>query len=182
MNMLQNVKATCLSESHSFSKRVVDRIVLVAGLGVQHDAHMGKTVKHRSRVAQDPTQPNLRLVHLLHSELLTVLVAAGFNVSAGSMGENILTEGLDLMRLPTDSILSIGADAVVQITGLRNPCFQLNDYQEGLVNAVLDHDEDGGLIRKAGIMGIVLAGEAVKADDEIYTSLPTEPNIPLQRV
>lgn len=157
-------------------------IRLLAGLGVEGDAHMGTTVKHRSRVARDPTVPNLRQVHLLHRELLDELAAKGFSVGPGDIGENILTAGLDLLALPTGTELAIGAEATIRITGLRNPCLQLNKFQPGLMAATLDRDAAGNLIRKAGVMAIVLTGGDVRPGDAIRVTLPDGPHQPLREV
>jgi hypothetical protein len=154
------------SSSHSFSKFAEDAITLVEGLGVAGDAHSGKTVKHRSRVARDPSQPNLRQVHLLHAELFDELMAAGFAVWPGDLGENITTRGIDLLGLSTGTRLAIGG-AVVEITGLRNPCSQLDRFQQGLMAAVLDRDAGGQLVRKAGVMAVVVAGGEVRPGDPI---------------
>ena len=166
------VLAVSQSATHSMSKKPVLSIRLLAGLGVEGDAHSGKTVKHRSRVARDPTQPNLRQVHLIHAELHDELRAAGYALAPGQMGENITTRGLDLLALPTGTRLRLGADAIVEVTGLRNPCNQLNGIQPGLMNVVLDRDADGNLIRKAGVMGIVLVGGDVRPGDAIGIELP----------
>ncbi len=160
------------SATYTFSKAGHDAITLLAGLGVEGDAHCGVTVKHRSRVAKDPSVPNLRQVHLVHAELFDGLAARGFRVKPGDIGENITTRGIALLDLPAGAILHIGEQAEVQVTGLRNPCLQLNHFQEGLMQAVLDHDADGNLIRKAGVMGIVLAGGVVRPGDSIRVSLP----------
>jgi MOSC domain-containing protein YiiM len=154
------------------SKPTCERIRLLAGLGVEGDAHNGETVKHRSRVARDPTQPNLRQVHLMHAELFDELRTKGFDVVPGMMGENVTTRGLDLLALPTGARLRIGATAVVEITGLRNPCSQLDGLHRGLMEAVLERDPTRGLIRKAGAMGIVIAGGDIAAGDAIRVSLP----------
>ena len=179
---MPSVISVSKSATHSFSKNVEDAIVLIAGEGVEGDVHRGVTVKHRSRVKADPTQPNLRQVHLIHHELIQELQSQGFDVHPATMGENMTTEGIDLLALPTDTIIRIGAEAVIQITGLRNPCAQLDHYQKGLTAAVLDRDADGKLIRKAGIMGIVLNGGVVKVGDEMTVQLPEPPFKPLQRV
>lgn len=176
------VVAVSRSEEHTFNKKNQHSIQLLTGLGVEGDSHLGKTVKHRSRVAVDPTQPNLRQVHLIHAELHDELQAAGFFVSAGQMGENITTRGIDLLSLPTATKLHIGDTATVEITGLRNPCTQLDRFQPGLMAAVLGHDEQGKLIRKAGVMGIVIAGGKVNPIDSIYIELPPQPYQPLDRV
>ena len=176
------VTAVSLSESHSFSKRNRDSIRLLAGLGVEGDAHLGATVKHRSRVARDPTQPNLRQVHLLHAELFKELKAAGFRVGPGQMGENITTCGLDLLRLPTGARLTLGQAAEIEVTGLRNPCRQLDDFQKWLMKATLDRDTEGHLVRKAGVMAIVLVGGEVHRGDRIQVVLPSEPHRPLMPV
>ncbi len=170
------------SSNHTFSKNLCNKITLLQGLGVEDDAHMGLKVKHRSRVAKDPNQPNLRQVHLIHSELFEELLEKGFQVSEGQMGENITTHGVDLLSLPKGAILSIGKHSKIEITGLRNPCIQLDSIQVGLMNAVLDKDEKGNLIRKAGIMGIVLEGGEVKVGDEILVELPEGPFLKLERV
>jgi MOSC domain-containing protein YiiM len=140
---------------------------------------MGVTVKHRSRVARDPNQPNLRQVHLIHAELFDELRAAGFAVSVGQIGENVTTRGIDLLGLPSGTRLYLGDTAAVEVTGLRNPCYQLDDFQPGLMEATLGRDEQGRLIRKAGVMGIVLAGGTVRPDDPIRVELPPEPRRPL---
>lgn len=176
------VIAVSSSPTYTFSKPNHSSIHLLAGLGVEGDAHMGETVKHRSRVAADPTQPNLRQVHLIHSELHQALRSTGFEVAPGEMGENITTQGLDLLALPKDTQLHIGATAIVEITGLRNPCGQLDNFQTGLRAAVLDRDEKGKLVRKAGVMGVVLMGGEVKPGDMIQVVLPPKPYLPLQVV
>lgn len=170
------------NSTHSFSKQTFETINLLTGLGVEGDAHMGKTVKHRSRVAQNPDQPNLRQVHFIHSELFDELQDGGFHVEPGQLGENITTRGIDLLGFPTGTKLYIGEIAVVEITGLRNPCAQIDHFQTGLLRAVLDHDDKGNLIRKAGVMGIVLIGGEVRIGDSIRISLPDEPYHPLERV
>lgn len=176
------VVAVCRSPTHSFSKPVCDSIELIAGIGVAGDAHAGTTVKHRSRVARDPSQPNLRQVHLIHAELHDELRAAGFTVSPGDMGENITTRGVDLLGLPTGTLLHLGSEAVVEVTGLRNPCTQLDDFQSGLLAAVLDRDEHGRVVRKAGVMGVVVTGGEVRPGDVIEVKLPPEPHRPLAPV
>ncbi len=173
------VAAVHRSAAHTLSKREAPGIRLLAGLGVEGDAHLGETVQHRSRVARDPGQPNLRQVHLIHAELHDALRERGFAVRAGEMGENITTRGLDLLRLPTGTRLQLGAEAVVEITGLRNPCAQLDGLQPGLMAAVLDRDAQGQLIREAGVMGIVVAGGEVRPSDPIHIELPPQPHRPL---
>jgi MOSC domain-containing protein YiiM len=170
------------SASHSFSKFGEDRIVLVEGLGVEGDAHAGETVKHRSRVARDPSQPNLRQVHLLHAELFDELIERGHAVFPGDMGENITTRGVDLLALPAGAKLRLGSLACVEITGLRNPCSQIDRFQPGLTAAVLDRDAAGALVRKAGVMGIVLTGGEVFPGDAIEVELPAGPHQPLAPV
>ncbi|MBP2324081.1 MOSC domain-containing protein YiiM [Kibdelosporangium banguiense] len=170
------------SKEYTFSKPNADSITLVAGLGVEGDAHQGETVKHRSRMARDPSQPNLRQVHLIHAELHDELRAAGFTVEPGQIGENVTTRGIDLLALPTGTRLFLGEEAVVEVTGLRNPCLQLDHFQRGLQKAVLDRDEEGNLVRKAGIMSIVLTGGVVRPGDTIRVELPAEPHSALQPV
>lgn len=176
------VETVHLSAGHTFSKPSAPSIQLLVGLGVDGDAHNGTTVKHRSRVARDPSQPNLRQVHLIHGELIDTLNAQGFNLQPGDMGENVTTRGIDLLGLPTGTRLHLGDEAVVEITGLRNPCAQLDTFQPGLMAAVLDRDADGNLIRKAGVMGIVLTGGEVRANDPIGVVLPAAPHHSLEPV
>ncbi len=159
-----------------------DVIRLLPGLGIEGDAHLGETVKHRSRVARDPNQPNLRQVHLIHSELHDELRAAGFDLVPGQMGENITTRGVELLDLPAGARLHLGAGAVVEITGLRNPCGQLDRIQRGLMAATLASDDHGALVRKAGVMAIVLHGGEVRPGDLIHVDLPARPHRPLQPV
>lgn len=176
------VEAVACSGTHSFSKSVQDTVRLVTGLGVAGDAHSGRTVQHRSRVARDPDQPNLRQVHLIHAELHDELRAAGFDVSAGQLGENVTTRGVDLLGLPTGTQLHLGDTAVVEVTGLRNPCVQLNHFRPGLMAAVLHRDGRGTVIRKSGVMAVVQAGGEVQPGDRIRVELPQQPHRRLELV
>ena len=169
------VVAVHASAGHSFSKASQASITLLAELGVQGDAHAGVTVKHRSRVAKDRTRPNLRQVHLLHTELLDDLRAQGFSVAPGAMGENITTRGIDLLALPQGTELHVGAHAVLRITGLRNPCAQIDAFQPGLMAAVLGRAADGSLVRKAGVMAVVLSGGMVAPRDVLTVVWPATP-------
>jgi hypothetical protein len=177
-----SVAAVHASRSHSFSKAACLSITLLAGLGVRGDAHCGETVKHRSRVTRDASQPNLRQVHLIHEELFAELAARGLQVHAGDIGENITTRGIALLRLPRDTRLWIGDSAVVRLTGLRNPCVQLERFQVGLMTAVLERDEEGRLMRKAGVMGVVEAEGVVYPGDPIGVRLPAGPQHCLEPV
>ncbi|MFI8519836.1 MOSC domain-containing protein [Streptomyces sp. NPDC085481] len=167
---------------YSFTKPNRGTITLLAGLGVEGDVHAGVTVKHRSRVAKDPTVPNLRQVHLIHAELFDDVAGAGFEVAPGDLGENITTRGIDLLGLPTGTRLHLGAEAVVEVTGLRNPCAQIDNFQHGLLKQVLGRDEEGRIVRKAGIMSVVLTGGEVRPGDAIRVELPAEPHRPLEMV
>lgn len=168
--------AVCRSQEYTFSKLNEASICLLAGLGVEGDVHSGEKVKHRSRVKRNPDQPNLRQVHLIHAELQDELRARGFDVSPGRMGENITTRGIDLLHLPQGTRLHLGKEAVVEVTGLRNPCEQLDRYQDGLLKACVAKDAEGNIIRKAGVMSIVLVGGEVFPNDPIRVELPPEPH------
>jgi MOSC domain-containing protein YiiM len=171
------------NDAYAFTKPVRDEIVLVPGLGVEGDVHAGVTVRHRSRVAVDPTAPNLRQVHLIHAELHDELRTLGFDVAAGQLGENITTRGLDLLGLPRGTVLRFGAGgAAVQVTGLRNPCQQINRFRPGMLRHVVFRGDHGDLVRKAGIMGVVLAGGPIRAGDPVGVELPAEPHQPLTPV
>jgi hypothetical protein len=176
------VTAVSRSAGHTLAKPNLDVIRLLAGRGVEGDAHSGATVKHRSRVARDPSQPNLRQVHLIHAELHDSLRDQGFAVSAGQMGENITTRGVDLLGLPIGARLRLGDMAIVEVTGLRNPCAQLDRIQPGLMGATLERAHDGSLVRKAGIMAVVVADGDVRPDDPIRVELPPLPHHPLAPV
>ena len=171
-----------MDSAHRFSKPVVDEVVLIEGWGVEGDAHAGTTVQHRSRVARDPSQPNLRQVHLMHAELFDEVADAGFRVAPGEMGENVTTRGIDLLRLPTDTLLYLGADACVRVTGLRNPCQQINGFEPGLLREVLGRAEDGSIERKGGVMAVVVAGGIVRRGDRIRVQVPTGEHTPLSPV
>ena len=175
------VIAVSRSPTHTLIKPNQASIRLI-GLGVEGDAHLGETVKHRSRVARDPTQPNLRQVHLIHAELHDELRSAGFEVSAGQMGENVTTRGVDLLGLPAGTRLRLGPAAVVEVTGLRNPCRQLDEIQPGLMEATLARDAHGNLVRKAGIMAVVLNPGEVRPGDVIAIELPPPPHRALEPV
>lgn len=176
------VVAVWASATHSFSKFGQAELRVIEGQGVEGDTHCGVTVKHRSRVAKDPTQPNLRQVHLIQGELFDELAAQGFGVQPGLLGENITTRGIDLLALPRDAELHIGSDVVLRVTGLRNPCPQIENFEAGLLKAVVDRDADGEVVRKAGVMSIVLAGGIVKPGDAISVQLPALPHQKLERV
>jgi MOSC domain-containing protein YiiM len=177
-----HVAAVHRSPGYTFSNATAQEIELVAGLGVADDVHAGTTVRHRSRVARDPTQPNLRQVHLIHGELHDELAARGFEVAAGAMGENVTTRGIDLLALARGTHLRLGGNAVVEITGLRNPCAQLDRLVPGLMAAVLDRDADGALVRKAGVMGVVVQGGVVTSGDGIEVFAPEGPFVALAPV
>ena len=181
MKIPQVVSVSCAA-SHHFSKGQASAIRLLAGLGVENDAHQGVYVKHRSRVAVDPTQPNLRQVHLIHVELFDELQVKGFQVGPSDLGENITTSGIDLLSLPRGSLLYIGDTAVLEVTGLRNPCAQIETFMSGLLSAVIDIGPNGEAIRKAGIMAVVKTGGVVRPGDHITVDLPPLPHRPLERV
>lgn len=176
------VCAVSRSSTHTMAKESCESIRLLGGLGVEGDAHMGKTVRHRSRVARDPTRPNLRQVHLIHAELHDELQEAGFTVTAGQMGENVTTRGVELLALSAGTRLRLGGDALVEITGLRNPCIQLDGIQDGLMAATLDRDGRGALVRKAGVMAVVLDGGVVRPGDLICVEPPPGPHRALEPV
>lgn len=177
-----SVTAVSKDDAHRFSKLPCDGITLVEGVGVDGDAHAGKTVQHLSRVAANPDEPNLRQVHLIHAELLDEVRAHGYDVAPGDLGENVLTRGLDLLSLPRDTVLRLGDAASVRVTGLRNPCVQIDGLGKGLLGLVVGRDEHGGIVRKAGIMSVVLSGGAVRPGDRITVELPPEPHARLEVV
>jgi MOSC domain-containing protein YiiM len=176
---MAEVVAVAARAEHRVSKEPRDAVRLLAGLGVEGDAHAGETVRHRSRVARDPTQPNLRQVHLIHAELHDELAAAGFPVGPADMGENVTTRGIDLLGLAAGTRLALGDEAVVEVTGLRNPCRQLDGLRPGLMKATLDRAPDGTLIRKAGVMAVVVRGGVVRPGDPIAIEPPAGPPAPL---
>jgi MOSC domain-containing protein YiiM len=175
------VIAVSRNAAHTFSKQNQEAIRLIAGMGVEGDAHLGSTVQHLSRIAKDPTQPNLRQVHLIHSELFEELAAAGYSIAPGEMGENITTAGIDLLGLSRGTIMHLGDEAVIEITGLRNPCEQLNGLAPHLMKQVLLREPDGSIVRKAGIMSVVLHGGTVRPGDAIRIEAPDE-HVPLKPV
>ncbi|MGN6610361.1 MAG: MOSC domain-containing protein [Angustibacter sp.] len=179
---MSSVVAVCRNGEHTFSKDVVDAVTLLPGLGVEGDAHAGTTVQHLSRVRRDPTAPNLRQVHPVHAELLAELTAEGFDVGPGAMGENVTTSGVDLLGLPTGTLLRLGPDAVVRVTGLRNPCAQLDGLGAGLMKRLVHRGPDGATVRLAGVMGVVEVGGVVRADDAIEVRLPDGERRPLEPV
>ena len=175
------VVAVHRSEAHTFTKPPVDVVQLVAGIGVDGDAHAGPLVKHRSRVAKDPNQPNLRQVLLFPQEMLDMVAGRGFQVDPGELGENVTTADIDLFELPTGTVLRLGDEAMIVLTGLRNPCGQINGLQEGLLSE-LRITVDGETIRRGGVMAMVVNGGAVRAGDPITVSLPPGEPIPMRKV
>ncbi|MGC5564867.1 MOSC domain-containing protein [Streptomyces sp. FR-108] len=177
-----SVAAVSSNGAYSFSKPNRESVVLVAGLGVEGDVHAGATVKHRFRMRKDASQPNLRQVHLIHEELFDEVRAAGFEVAAGELGENVTTRGLDLLGLPAGTLLRLGDEAVVEVTGLRNPCAQIDTFQKGLMKQVVGRGEDGGPRFRSGIMSVVVAGGLVRPGDPVEVELPAGPHLPLEIV
>ncbi|MEP3280164.1 MAG: MOSC domain-containing protein [Stappiaceae bacterium] len=181
-NLSGSVNSVSSSPDHRFSKEVQTEIKLVAGKGVEGDAHFGETIQHLSRIQVDPSQPNLRQVHLIQSELFSELIQLDYSVMPGDLGENITTIGLDLLAMPRSTVLKVGVTVRIGLTGLRNPCHQIDGFQSGLLGAVLTKKEDGSLIRKAGVMGIVLSGGSIRPGDSIEVGLPEIPHRRLERV
>jgi MOSC domain-containing protein YiiM len=176
------VVAVASSPAHGFSKDTRPLVRLVRGLGVEGDVHAGVTVQHRSRVRRDPTQPNLRQVHLIQAELFAELDRHGHRVLPGALGENVTTVGIDLLALPVDTILQLGDTAEVVVTGLRTPCYQIDDFQDGLLRRVLHRDEDGSPVRRAGVMAVVRRTGEVRPGDPVTVVLPEQPHRRLDRV
>ncbi|MBY8882786.1 MOSC domain-containing protein [Actinacidiphila acidipaludis] len=176
------VVAVSRDTTHRFSKINQDTIRLLAGLGVEGDAHLGVTVQHLSRIAQDPTRPNLRQVHLIHAELFDELRPAGYTIAPGDLGENVTTRGIDLLALPVGTRLRLGPEAVVEVTGLRNPCLQIDRFRDGLLKRVVGRDEHGDIVRRCGIMSVVVRGGEVRPDDTVAVELPAAPHRPLETV
>ena len=176
------VAAVSSNGTYSFTKPNRDSITLIAGIGVEGDVHAGETVKHRFRMEKDPSQPNLRQVHLIHEELFDEVRQAGFEVGAGELGENVTTRGIDLLGLPVGTRLHLGAQAVVEVTGLRNPCKQIDTFQKGLMKQVVGRDESGAVRFRSGIMSVVLEGGVVRPGDALKVELPDGPHVPLEIV
>lgn len=172
------VVAVAAHPQHRFSKTVADEIALVEGMGVEGDAHFGATVQHLSRKRRTPDAPNLRQVHLIHAELLDALDDRGYAVSPGELGENILTRGVDLLTLPTGTLLHLG-QATVEVTGLRNPCVQIDRFEHGLMSELVHRDENGDTVREAGVMAVVVRGGIVRTGDAIVVQTPAEPHTEL---
>ncbi len=178
-SMSQSVVAVSASSEHSFSKPNRESITLIAGLGVEGDAHAGALIKHRYLVRKDPTQPNLNQVHLIQGELFAYLAKNGHDINPGQLGENIATQGVDLLALPTGAVLHIGSDASVELTGLRNPCAQIDQLQDGLVKLLRYRDDEGNIVRICGVMAVVRTGGVIRPGDPITVDLPSEPHLPL---
>lgn len=174
--------AVARDDAHRFSKPVRDEIVLVAGHGVEGDAHAGAKMRHRSRVKGAETPPNLRQVHLIQRELFDELAVEGHEVAPGELGENVTTAGIDLLGLPRGTRIRLGDSAEVELTGLRNPCVQIDRFQPGLMKRLIRRDRDGGTLRRAGVMAVVLDGGVVRPGDRIAIELPDAPHEPLQPV
>lgn len=173
------VMSVSRDDQHRFSKPPTKSVRMIAGFGIEGDAHAGATTRHRYLLKKDPERPNLTQVHLIASELFDELADSGFSVSAGDLGENITTRGLDLLALPLGTRLLLGGDAIVEVTGLRSPCRLINTYQAGLMKAVLGKDAGGRVIRKAGIMSVVVESGVVRPGDRILVELPIGEHVPL---
>jgi MOSC domain-containing protein YiiM len=177
-----HVTSVNVSAVHDFSKSPQAEIELLEGLGVAGDAHCGTTVKHRSRVRRNPSQPNLRQVHLLQAELFDEVAVSGHPLRPGDMGENVTTTGVDLLALPRDTVLRLGDTAEVRLTGLRNPCWQIDSFQQGLLKHMLGVGEHGEIVRRAGVMAVVRRSGPVRAGDHVSVVLPDLPHHRLEKV
>ncbi|RUR00942.1 MOSC domain-containing protein [Labedella endophytica] len=177
-----SVLSVNLDRGHHFSKHPAEEVLLVEGIGIEGDAHAGETVQHLSRKRWHKDEPNLRQVHLIHRELFDELATEGFEVGAGDLGENVTTEGVDLLGLPRGTVLHLGDEAAVEITGLRNPCVQIDRFQQGLLKAVVRTDEDGAVERRTGVMAVVRAGGTVRPGDTLRIELPAQPHESLTTV
>ncbi len=180
--MESEVVGVSKSREHAFSKVNLASINLIENYGVDGDAHAGETIQHLYLLKKDPARKNIRQIHLIPSELFVELDRKGFSVGPGQLGENITTKGIDLLALPESTRLNIGKEAVVELTALRNPCVQIDRFQKGLLKEVVAKDEVGNIVRKAGVMGVVIVGGVVNADDKIDVQLPNEPHKPLEYV
>ncbi len=169
-------------DGHRFSKPTVAEIRLLEDWGVEGDAHAGPTVRHRSRRARDPQQPNLRQVHLLHEELFDDVAGRGFRVLPGEMGENVTTRGVLLLSLPVGTVPQLGPDASVELTGLRNPCVQIDALATELMRQMLGRDANGDVVRRAGVMAVVRSSGVVRPGDPITVQLPHGPHRRLEPV
>lgn len=176
------ITAVSSNGTYSFTKPNRESITLLAGFGVEGDVHGGATVKHRFRMRKDPSQPNLRQVHLMHAELFEELRAAGFEVRAGELGENVTTLGVDLLGLSVGTRLHLGDEAVVEVTGLRNPCTQIDHFRKGLLKEVVGRGPTGAARFKSGIMGIVATGGVIRPGDTVGIEPPNGPHRPLDIV
>ena len=180
--MNSKVVAVSRSEKHTFSKKNIESINLIYDFGVEGDAHAGKTIKHIFLARKDPGRKNIRQVHLIQMELIRQLKSKGFSVNPGQLGENITTQGIDLLSLPTGCKLHIGEEAVIELTALRSPCVQIDNFQKGILKEVIDRDDQGKMIRKIGVMGIVTAGGTVKPSEIITIEMPDLPHRKLEYV
>ena len=166
-------------DKHRFSKPTVSSIRLVAGFGVEGDSHAGATVQHLYEKKRNPSAPNLCQVHFMAAELFDDLVPTGYTVAPGELGENVTTEGINLMSLPLGTQLHLGAQAVVSVTGMRSPCSLINGYQKGLMKQLIKTDAAGTVHRRGGIMGVVVRGGVVNPGDCIRVELPAGEQLPL---
>lgn len=167
-----------VGSAHTFSKTSQDVIRLIENHGVEGDAHAGSCDQHLFHIRRFGEQPNLRQVHLIQAEFFDEVAEKEHVVRSGELGENITTRSVDLLNLPTGTRLQLGRDAIIELTGLRNPCHQIDQFQEGLLQHCKEATPNG-VVRKAGVMAIVLHGGDVKANDRIMVDLPAGPHRPL---
>ena len=115
-------------------------------------------------------------------EILSELNDKGFSVIPGELGENITTQGIDLLSLPQGCQLHIGKTTIIELTALRNPCVQIENFQTGMLKEVISKDKQGKIMRKLGMMGVVLSGGHVQPNDEITIQLPEQPHKSLEYI
>jgi MOSC domain-containing protein YiiM len=175
---LPAVSGVYVNDKHTFSKSSKAAIRLIKDFGVEGDCHAGPVDQHLFHLRRFGQHPNLRQVHLIHTELFDELALKGHAVRPGDLGENIATRNIELLKLPVGTRLRLGPEAIVELTGLRNPCRQIEAFQPGLLKHVLE-STSAGLVRKAGVMSIVIQGGVVQPGDSIGVELPPLPHEPL---
>jgi len=159
--LVGHVISVCKNSEPGLPKLRTDQIFLIADFGVKGDYHAGKFIRHRWLAKKDPTRLNNRQVLLIDDSILADIGKEGISPKPGELGENITLEGIKLMRQPIGTKFQIG-DAVVELTEIRRPCYQLNAIHPNLQNTVMPDKEDESTWN-AGMLATVIKGGTVQS-------------------
>jgi MOSC domain-containing protein YiiM len=170
-----SVIAVCQKTEPGLPKFEAEAIQLIEDFGVSGDYHAGKLIRHRYWAAKDPTHPNHRQVLLVDTSIYADLASQGIALKPGMLGENVVVDGIQVMTLAVGARLQLG-DALLELTEVRNPCYQLNEMHPDLLEAVKP-EVDGQPRRNAGMFARILTGGWVRPGNPVLVLSEQTPRV-----